>query len=224
LLAKDGALAGRKVVVTAGATQEDLDPVRYLTNRSSGKQGFALAQAARDQGAQVILISAPTNLESLVGVEQIDVRSAEQMLAAVLAHSADADLLVMAAAVADFRPTQVAEQKIKKTGGGLAQIELTANPDILKSVAEQRTESSGPRRVVGFAAESQNLLKNAQQKLQAKGLDMIVANDISASDAGFAVDTNRVTLLFADGRQEELPLMSKAEVADTVFEKIGALL
>ncbi len=224
LLAQDGPLAGRKVVVTTGATQEDLDPVRYLTNRSSGKQGYALAQAARDRGAQVIFISAPTNLEPLVGVEQVKVRSAEQMLAAVLAYSADADLLVMAAAVADFRPAQIAEQKIKKTSGSLAQIELTANPDILKTVAERRATGSGPRRVVGFAAESQDLLQNAQKKLQAKGLDIIVANDISARDAGFVVDTNRVTLLFPDGRQEKLPLMSKAEVAEAVFEKIGGLL
>ncbi len=224
LLAQQGPLAGRKVVVTAGATQEDLDPVRYLTNRSSGKQGFALAQAARDRGAQVTLIAAPTNLEPLVGVEQVAVRSAEQMLAAVLAYSADADLLVMAAAVADFRPAQIAEQKIKKTSGGLAQIELTANPDILKTMAERRAESNWPRHVVGFAAESQDLLQNAQKKLQAKGLDMIVANDISASDAGFAVDTNRVSLLFADGRQEELPLMSKAEVAETVLAQVETLL
>ena len=216
VLGRNGPLAGKKVVVTAGGTQEPLDPVRVLTNRSSGKQGYAIAQAALDMGAQVRLITTPTSLIPPVGAKLIRIETAREMLAAVLAESAESDALVMAAAVADFRPKDRAKDKIKKEGG-VPQIELEATEDILKTVAKQRAETRCPRVVVGFAAESRDLLENASHKLKSKGLDFIAANDISASGAGFAVETNRVTLLFADGRTESLPLMSKAEVAEVIL-------
>ena len=223
LLGKDGPLAGKKVVVTAGGTQEPLDPVRVITNRSSGKQGYALAQAALDMGAQVTLITTPTALTPPVGARVINLETAKEMLEAVLAESADSDALVMASAVADFRPKSMAKDKIKKEGG-IPQIELEGTEDILKAVAGQRAETKCPRVVVGFAAESRDLLENATNKLKSKGLDFIAANDISAGDAGFAVETNRVTLLFADGRSESLPLISKAEVAEVILGWVSKLL
>lgn len=216
LLGRNGPLAGKKVVVTAGGTQEPLDPVRVITNRSSGKQGYALAQAALDMGAQVTLITTPTALTPPVGARVVNVETAKEMLEAVLRESAQSDALLMASAVADFRPKNAARDKIKKEGG-VPQIELEATEDILKTVAAQREETKCPRLLVGFAAESRDLLENAARKLKSKGLDFIAANDISAGDAGFAVETNRVTLLFADGRRESLPLMSKAEVAETIL-------
>lgn len=218
LLAQQGPLRGKKVVVSAGGTREAVDPVRYLTNHSSGKQGFAIAQAALDAGADVTLITTAT-LSTPSGAHRIDVQSAQEMLIAVLQECRTADALVMAAAVADFRPAQVATQKIKKQGGAPT-LELTPNPDILAAVAQQRRDSNYPRVVVGFAAETQNLLQNAQSKLERKALDLIVANDVSASDAGFAVDTNRVTLLYADGTQESLPLQSKTAVAERVVSEM----
>ncbi len=221
VMGRGGRLSGMKIVVTAGGTQEPIDPVRVLTNRSSGKQGYALAQAAVDAGGTVVLISAPTGLVPPVGVRMLPVVTAEEMKGAVLKESADADALVMAAAVSDFRPKQAAADKLKKQDG-IPQIELEAAPDILSVVAGLR--SGRPRRVVGFAAESRDLIQNAESKLESKKLDMIVANDISASDAGFGVDTNRVTLLFADGRKQSLPLMGKDEVAETVIEQLAKLL
>jgi phosphopantothenoylcysteine decarboxylase/phosphopantothenate--cysteine ligase len=223
LLTRKGALHGRRVVVTAGGTQEPIDPVRVITNRSSGKQGFALAQAALDLGAEVSLIAAPNALPVPVGVQYIPVGSAAEMEAAVLKACLSADALLMAAAVADFTPTHPAEQKIKKQAG-VPRIELTPTNDILAAVATQRTQSGMPRAVFGFAAETQDLLNNAQVKLQAKKLDMIVANDVSAADAGFAVDTNRVTLLRADGSREALPLLSKDEVAEKIIQELVKLL
>jgi phosphopantothenoylcysteine decarboxylase/phosphopantothenate--cysteine ligase len=216
-------LAGKKVVVTAGGTQEPLDPVRVITNRSSGKQGYALAQAALDVGAQVTLITTPTAMTPPVGAQVISIQTAKQMLDCVLTESANSDALIMAAAVADFRPKNQAKDKIKKEGG-IPQIELEATEDILKTVSSQRRNGERPFVVVGFAAESRDLLENASSKLKSKGLDFIAANDISLQDAGFAVETNRVTLLFADGRKESLPLMSKSEVADTIIERVAALL
>jgi phosphopantothenoylcysteine decarboxylase/phosphopantothenate--cysteine ligase len=223
LLGKNGPLAGKKIVVTAGGTQEPLDPVRVLTNRSSGKQGYALAQVALEMGAQVTLITTPTSLTPPVGAQVIQVETAKQMLEAVLTESAQSDSLIMAAAVADFRPKVMAKDKIKKEGG-IPQIELEATEDILKMVAEDRRDRECPRVVVGFAAESRDLLENAAHKLKSKGLDFIAANDISASGAGFAVETNRVTLLFADGRSESLPLMSKTEVAEIILGWVSKLL
>jgi phosphopantothenoylcysteine decarboxylase/phosphopantothenate--cysteine ligase len=226
-LGQKGLLAGKTVIVTAGGTQEPLDPVRVLTNRSSGKQGYALAQAALDAGAEVTLITTPVALTAPVGAHLIQVATAKQMLDCVLTEStnSDSDALIMAAAVADFRPKTQAKDKIKKEGG-VPQIELEATEDILKTVSAQRRDANRERPlvVVGFAAESRDLLENASAKLRSKGLDFIAANDISAQDAGFAVETNRVTLLFADGRKEPLPLMSKSEVAETIIERLAALL
>jgi phosphopantothenoylcysteine decarboxylase/phosphopantothenate--cysteine ligase len=222
VLGQKGLLAAKKVVITAGGTQEPLDPVRVITNRSSGKQGYALAQAAIDAGAQVCLIST-VNLLPPVGARVVEVRTAQEMLEAVLAESAAADALIMAAAVADFRPKHIAESKMKKKDG-IPQVELEAAPDILEAVAGLGSGTKRPRVVVGFAAESRDLLENATIKLQSKKLDIIAANDISATDAGFSVDTNRVTLLYADGKSEPLPLMSKSEVAETIVARIAALL
>lgn len=223
VLGRNGALAGKKVVITAGGTQEPLDPVRVLTNRSSGKQGYALAQAALDMGGRVKLITTPTSLIPPIGAEVIRVETAKQMLDAVLEESEESDALIMAAAVADFRPRITSRNKIKKETG-IPQIELEATEDILKTVAGKRSEQNKPRAVVGFAAESQDLLQNAANKLESKGLDLIAANDISATDAGFAVETNRVTLLFADGRRESLPLMSKTKTAELILERVAILL
>jgi phosphopantothenoylcysteine decarboxylase/phosphopantothenate--cysteine ligase len=214
-------LAGKKIVVTAGGTQEALDPVRVITNHSSGKQGYALAQAALDAGAEVCLITTPVSLTPPVGARVVNVKSAEDMLNAVLNESADA--LVMAAAAADFRPAKVAKDKMKKRDG-IPQIELEAAPDILKTVSASNVDKSRYRVVVGFAAESRDLLENAREKLQSKRLDFIAANDISATDAGFSVETNRVTLLFANGTKEILPLMSKSETAEKIVEHISKLL
>ena len=223
ILGHRGLLANKKVLVTAGGTQEPLDPVRVLTNRSSGRQGYALAQAALEAGAQVTLITTPTALTPPVGARVINVETARQMQDAVLQELPEYDALIMAAAVADFRPKQVAENKIKKDGG-VPQVELEATEDILKAVADLRSGLKRRQVVVGFAAESQSLLENAANKLQSKKLDLIAANDISAGDAGFSVETNRVTLLFPDGRTESLSLMSKAEVAGIIIERVAALL
>jgi phosphopantothenoylcysteine decarboxylase / phosphopantothenate---cysteine ligase len=223
VLGRDGLLADKKVVITAGGTQEPLDPVRVITNRSSGKQGYAIAQAALEAGAHVTLITTPTKLTPPVGAKVIRVETAKQMLEAVLKESGGSDALIMAAAVADFRPKNIAENKIKKEGG-IPQIELEATEDILKTVAASGEDGKRPRVVVGFAAESQDLLQNATVKLQSKKLDLIAANDISANDAGFSVETNRITLLFADGRRESLSLMSKTEVAEILIARIAALL
>jgi phosphopantothenoylcysteine decarboxylase/phosphopantothenate--cysteine ligase len=223
LLGRNGLLAGKKIIVTAGGTQEPLDPVRVITNRSSGRQGYALVQAALDMGAQVTLITAPTSLTPPVGACLVHVETAKQMLEAVQAELTKSDALIMAAAVADFRPKNLAKDKIKKEGG-IPQIELEATEDILKTVAGEGSGKTRPRVVVGFAAESRDLLENAAHKLKSKDLDFIAANDISADDAGFAVETNRVTLLFADGHPEGLPLMSKAEVAEVILERVAKLL
>jgi phosphopantothenoylcysteine decarboxylase/phosphopantothenate--cysteine ligase len=220
-LSRSGPLMGRKIVVTAGGTQEPLDPVRFLTNRSSGKQGIALAQAALDAGANVSLVAAPLKVPVPTGANHQPVRTAAEMAEAVLASSRDADALLMAAAVADFRPAQADRQKIKKSRG-LPTLTLQPTTDILAAVAQQRQDTGYPQFVVGFAAETQNLLANARIKLEAKSLDLIVANDVSASDAGFGVDTNRVTLISAEGEPEELPLLSKAEVAGHIIDRVGA--
>lgn len=223
VLGSRGLLAGKKIVITAGGTQEPLDPVRVLTNHSSGKQGYALAQAALDAGAQVTLITTPVPLTPPLGSHVMSVQTAKQMLHAVLEASAGADVLIMAAAVADFRPKNRAQDKIKKDGG-VPQIELEATEDILKTVTSSGGGVKRPRVVAGFAAESRDLLENASAKLESKHLDLIAANDISATDAGFAVETNRVTLLYADGRKEPLSLMSKMEVAEILMERIAKLL
>ncbi|MFQ5613122.1 MAG: bifunctional phosphopantothenoylcysteine decarboxylase/phosphopantothenate--cysteine ligase CoaBC [Anaerolineae bacterium] len=222
VLGRSGDLAGRKVVISAGGTREDIDPVRYVTNRSSGKMGHAIALAARDRGAETSLITAAP-LPDPVGVSVVRVDSAQAMREAVLKCCQGADALVMAAAVADYRPAAAAGQKIKKGEGGLT-LELVRTPDILADVAHQKKQSGWPRVTVGFAAETQDLLENAQGKLRRKRLDLIAANDVSAGDAGFAVDTNRVTLLAADGSVEALPLLSKFEVGNAIWDRVAALL
>ena len=208
-------LAGRKIVVTAGGTQEPIDPVRFVGNRSSGKMGYAVAQAARDRGAATVLISAPTSLAPPGGVETIQVATAQEMLQAVQRATAGCDALIMAAAVADYRPAEAAPQKIKKKESTLT-LHLTKTTDILATV-------KGPFIKVGFAAESQDLLGNARAKLESKGLDLIVANDITATDSGFGADTNRVVILDRRGA-EELPLLPKYEVAQRILDRVAALL
>lgn len=225
ILGHTGALAGRKIVITAGGTSEAIDPVRYITNRSSGKQGYALAQAAVDAGAEVTLISAAKGLTTPFGARLIPVESAADMLDAVLEHVQNGDALIMAAAVADFRPETIASQKIKKSddGSGLT-LTLGRTADILMEVKAHRQQTGFPRICVGFAAESENLLTNARSKLERKGLDLLVANDISASDAGFAVDTNRVTILDPDGGQQALSLASKGQISEAILSRVAAIL
>jgi phosphopantothenoylcysteine decarboxylase/phosphopantothenate--cysteine ligase len=223
VLGRKGDLAGRRVVVSAGGTREAIDPVRFVGNHSSGKMGYALAMAARDRGAQVTLVAAPTCLVDPVGATIVRVHSAVEMCDAVLSASDGADALVMAAAVADYRPVEQAAQKIKKSEGDLT-LQLSRTPDILGEVARLRESARGPRVAVGFAAETEDLLANAREKLQLKRLDLIAANDVSAADAGFGVDTNQVTLLAADGTVEALPLMSKEGVAHEIWDRVVRLL
>lgn len=220
-----GVMAGRKVIVSAGGTREPIDPVRFITNRSSGRQGYALAAAALDAGArEVILVSAARDLPVPVGAELVQVESTREMLAAVFDHLAGTDVLIMAAAVADYRPTNVSERKIKKDNGEAPVLTLTGNPDILLEVKTRRAEIGFPHVVVGFAAESENLLDNARAKLKKKGLDLLAANDITATDAGFAVETNRVTLLDKNGDPTALDLASKAEISEAIIERAAAML
>lgn len=223
LLSQSGPLKERRVVVTAGGTQEPLDPVRAIRNRSSGKQGYALAQAALDMGADVTLISAPTHLPTPVGARLVEVVTTDEMMASVLDAIPQTDALLMAAAVADFKLATPARDKIK-SDDGIPKIDLEATPDILKAVAHMKGKQGFPKITVGFAAESQNLLEHARIKLNSKKLDLIVANDITAPDAGFGADTNRVTLLDAAGGVESLPLMSKAEVARAVLDRVVNLI
>lgn len=226
ILGQSGALSGCKVVVTAGGTREAIDPVRFVSNHSSGKQGYALAHAAIDAGATVTLISTIDSLPTPVGAILVTVDSALAMRDAVIANLNDADVLLMAAAVADYRPATIADQKIKKntdSDDGLT-LNLTRTPDILVDVKAYKNEHGRPKVAVGFAAESQNLVEYATGKLQRKGLDLIAANDITATDAGFAVDTNRVVVLDVKGGQEQLDLMSKAHVAEYLVRRAASLL
>ena len=223
ILGLEGGLAGHKLVVTAGGTREALDPVRYITNRSSGKQGYAIAQAALDAGAEVVLISAAKRLPTPVGLTLATVDSAESMREAVLEHIIESTALVMAAAVADYKPQQAADEKIKKSESDLS-LTLARTPDILMDVKAQRAQTGWPMIVVGFAAESQNLLENAADKLQRKGLDLMVANDITAADAGFAVDSNRVAVLDMDGGLHPIERTSKANIGAYIIERIEGLL
>lgn len=222
-LGRDGPLTGRRVVVTAGPTREYLDPVRFISNPSSGRQGLALAQTALDRGADVTLITGPVALPTPASAERIVVTTAQEMHDAVLRAAERADALLMVAAVSDYRPVEIAPQKIKKGEADLT-LRLVRTPDILAAVTRQRTETGFPRVVVGFAAESQNLVENARAKLSAKHLHLIVANDVTAPDAGFGVETNRVVLIGRDGGVEKLPLMSKATVAEAVMERVAGLL
>ena len=232
VLGRKGDLAGYKVVVTAGGTQEPIDPVRYVGNRSSGKMGYALATEARDRGAYVILISGPVVLDVPYGVEVRKVETAIQMRDAVSEAVIDADVLVMSAAVADFRPAEVAEQKLKKRRSqahneqdGFS-IRLVRNPDILEELAHSVDTATGNRgsgRIlvrVGFAAETNNLIAYAREKLVTKHLDLLVANDVSRSDSGFGTDTNKVNIFHANGAMEDLPVMPKTGVAAAIWDRI----
>jgi len=206
-------LAGKKVIVTAGGTKEAIDPVRFIGNRSSGKMGFAMAEVARDLGAEVTLITTVT--ASLPGINVIQVQTAEEMMKQLQDVFPTADVLIMAAAVADFKPVNVADQKIKKNDDeDIFTIKLTKNPDILQNVAATKTKQF----VVGFAAETQNLLENAEKKLNKKNADVILANNVAQADAGFNVDTNKVTLLQKNHEPVSWPLMSKIDVAQKFWE------
>jgi phosphopantothenoylcysteine decarboxylase/phosphopantothenate--cysteine ligase len=211
-------LAGEKVLVTAGPTRENVDPVRYLTNRSSGKMGYAVAEAAARRGAHVILVSGPTSLEAPVGVERVDVQSAEEMHRAVLQKVADCSIAIFAAAVADYRPAQANGQKIKRNNESTT-LALEPTPDILASVARNK----GDRFIVGFAAETDHVAENARKKLAAKNADLIVANDVTAEGAGFDHESNIVTLFARDGRDLALPRMSKSEVAQRILDEVVRL-
>jgi len=213
------ALTGKVVIITAGPTQEPIDPVRHISNRASGKTGFALAEAARRRGARVILVTGPTHLEAPPGVQCIRIQTALEMRQAVLEHYTEADIVIKTAAVADFRPKFVAQDKVKKDVADLS-IPLERNPDILAELGQHK----GHRVLVGFAAETQDLLTNAAQKVRNKRLDFIVANDISDPSIGFASDANRVHILDAAGQIEELPTMAKAHIADYILDRVQTVL
>lgn len=211
-----GDLAGRRIVVSAGGTRELLDPVRYIGNRSSGKMGFAIAEAARDRGAVVTLVTGPVSLATPYGVERIDATTTAEMAEALRCATKDCDALIMAAAPADFRPAAASAQKIKRTGDALS-VELVPNEDIIASL-------DGGFVKVGFAAETQGLVEQARAKIAKKGLHLIVANDVTAAGAGFAGDTNVVTIIDAAGEVEALPVMSKYEVAWRILDRVARLL
>jgi phosphopantothenoylcysteine decarboxylase / phosphopantothenate---cysteine ligase len=213
---------GEHVMVTAGPTVEDLDPVRFITNRSSGKMGYAIAEAARDRGARVTLISGPVNLPTPKNVETVNVRSTREMFEAVMSRLHDVTVFIGSAAVADFRPARRAEQKIKKEGRKSITVELEETEDIIAAVGAAPNRE---RRVVaGFAAESQSLLEYAERKLREKGLDLIVANDITRAGAGFGAETNAATILKRDGSRVDLPLQGKRALADRALDEIAKLL
>ena len=220
-LGANGDLAGKRVLVTAGGTLEAIDPVRYIGNHSSGKMGYALAEAARDRGADVVLVTTPTALRVPAALQVVHVTSAEQMLATLAEHYPRLDALIMAAAVADFRVETSADQKIKR-GEHALELRLVPNPDLLAVTASLVTDAR-PRPIrVGFAAETQDLVEHAAEKLARKSLDLIVANDVSAPV--FGAETNQVTLLWADGRRADLPRMAKTSVAERVLNALAALL
>ena len=216
VLGKGGDLAGKRIVVTAGGTREPIDPVRQIGNRSSGKMGYAMAKVARDRGATVSLVAAPTSLPDPAGVEVIHVETAAQMKKAVTKAVAKAGALIMAAAVADYQPKSVAKAKIKKKTANMT-LGLIRTSDIL-------AEANGKFIKVGFAAESENLVANARQKLEKKQLDLIVANDIADPGSAFGSDTNEVTLIGKDGKAERLPLLTKREVADRVLDRVVGMM
>ena len=221
-LATQEIFAGRHVLVTAGPTQEPIDPVRYVGNRSSGRMGYSIAQAAWRRGARVTLVTGPSALESPFGVDVIPVDTAREMYDSVSERLADADVSIFSAAVADFRPTDPKVSKVKKNDtDGRFMISMTANPDVARDTRSERNPGSV---TVGFALETNDLLENASKKLKEKGFDLLVANDANEAGAGFGVSTNRVTFLSTDGSTESLPLLSKDEVADALLDRIARLL
>ena len=217
VLARGGDLSGRKIVVSAGGTQEAIDPVRVVTNRSSGKMGFAIARAARDRGASAVIVAAPTALPDPAGIDVVRVESALEMRDAVVAQCEDADALVMAAAVADWRPAGAADRKLKKGEAVTLTVDMVRNPDIVAGIGGNLIK-------VGFAAETEDVIENAHGKLVDKGLDLIAANDVTSADSGFASDTNRVALLDRNGGVTELGLLTKYDVGHRILDKVVHML
>ncbi len=222
ILGKTGPLSGLRITITAGGTREWVDPVRFMGNRASGKMGVALAEMARDLGAEVNLVYGAMTVPPPMGVALIPAERAEDMLNAVMSLLPETDVLISAAAIADFRPVTTHERKLKKGVG--EEIRLERTPDVLRAVGEKRQELGMPRLVAGFAAETNDLIANARAKMAKKNLDMIVANDVTATDAGFGVDTNRVLIITRDGAVDRLPLMSKEDVAFNILHRIRGLL
>ncbi len=218
ILKKTGDLAGKTFLITAGPTREYLDPVRFLTNGSTGKMGYAIAGAAHSRGARVILVSGPVNIPAPKGVEHIPVMSAREMFAAVKEHYQEADIVVKAAAVADYSPKETSPVKMKKGPGDL-EVVFERTPDILQYLGENKDKQV----LVGFAAETDNLVENAARKIKSKNLDLIVANDITQPGAGFGTDTNIVKLIYRDGRIEQLDKMAKEEVAHRILDRLIAM-
>ena len=212
--------AGKTVVVTAGPTREPIDPVRFITNRSSGKMGFALAENAASRGARAILVSGPVSLPTPSGVERVNVETTAQMRDALLAVYDEADVVIKAAAPADYRPTTVADRKIKKQAGKPMTLEMTENPDIAAELGARKTHQL----LVTFAAETDHVLENAAEKLKRKNGDLMVANDVTRPGAGFDVDTNAVTLIETDGTRTDLPVMPKTAVAEKILDKVAEMM
>ena len=204
------------MLVTAGPTQEAMDPVRFLSNHSTGKMGYAIAGRAAMRGAEVTLVSGPTALDTPKGVNRVDIRSARDMYDAVLSRAAQQDFIIKAAAVGDYRPAETADEKLKK-GDGELNIRLARNPDILAALGADKRPG---QLLCGFAMETQNLLDNAESKLRRKNCDMLVANSLRDKGAGFGTDTNIATLLFADGHREQPSIMSKADLADLILDRL----
>jgi len=211
-------LAGERILITAGPTREEIDPVRFVSNHSSGKMGYAMARTAWRRGARVILVSGPTSLPAPWGVEMAPVESAEEMYRMVMARAGECGVVIKAAAVADYRPVVRAGEKIKKQGDVMT-LEMARNRDILTELGKEK----GGRLLVGFAAETTDLLTNARKKLAAKNVDLLVANDVTEAGAGFSVDTNIVRLLYRGGRVEEPGIMSKEAVANLILDRVAAL-
>lgn len=221
VLGRAEVLRGRKVLVTAGGTREPLDPVRFITNRSTGKMGYALAETAKEMGAEVVLISAPTHLEPPPGVEVVNVTTAEDMYGEVMARAPLADAVVMAAAVADFTPAKFSGQKIKKEGKDTLTLELRRTRDILEELGKRKGRGQV---LVGFAAETSGLREKGRDKLRSKNLDMLVANDVSSRHTGFASDYNRALLLFENGEEKETDVMPKRDLAALIWKEVSRLL
>jgi phosphopantothenoylcysteine decarboxylase / phosphopantothenate---cysteine ligase len=217
VLARRQTMAGQRVLVTAGPTVEDIDPVRFVSNRSSGRMGYRLAEAARDRGATVTLVSGPTELPAPAGIERVSVRSAEEMARAVASHAADVDVVVMAAAVSDYRPAVVSDVKVKKADGGLT-LEMVRTTDILRTLGQAK----GSRFLVGFAAETDHLQEHARRKLRDKNVDLMVANTVGQEASGFASDQNAAVLMDADG-EVDVPLTSKRELAERIWDRVAEL-
>lgn len=215
-LLKDADMSGKKIVISAGATIEKIDPVRFLTNHSTGKMGFALAKAAHLRGAEVTLVAGHNQCTAMNGINRINTESAEDMRSAVLSYAKDADIIVMSAAVADFKPKYFSDEKIKKSGSDSMTLELVRNPDILKELGDKYGDT---KTIIGFAMETQNLLENAQKKCRDKKVDFIVANNLRTEGAGFGTDTNVATILDKNGSILELPKMTKYELANIILSK-----